>query len=997
MTSGVPWQVRGLHPRTLEAVEEAARRAGMSVDEWLDTAILRSARPEGIMAPGPCSHRNEDQRPEPDRLDRDFDDPPRQSARTFSDDERRDPDTDAAFAEVKLRLEALTRQLDQLANASGGQEEARPRPHDKTPRQIATALSRLDRKLDQLSAEHRPVFPDRRPNLDDRPEAALDYEPPRPATAAPAPALAQVLAEIADRQRTFDGESTRARTELPRAPTQDQGGLEQQLRGINNRIDTLRPCAFDDVITTLRDGLAEINMSVKEAAPRRAIEALETEVHALVQRTGDSNPPADQQIAGLDGTVREMSRKLDGIAATVQAPAGLAQIEGAIVGLRGSLTHVASNEALTLLANGVHTLAAKVEQVAGSDALATLERRVADVAEALQSRHQAGQEAYDLEALVRELSDKLDRLQPTHADRVAIGQLEDRIARLIEKLDTSDARIAHLETIEHGLAELPDVNALQHDVQHTRGSIDAMHGTLGRIVERLVTIESGLHNAKAATSSMPMPADAPAPGISTPPSTRRAINPDLPPDHPIEPGLVRSREAGDNTPADRIAASEAALGVARPAASPKPDGKADFIAAARRAARSANGQPLMRGTQQTPGADRDSAQPESPIRIRMLLIGASVALIVLGMLYLLTGLFGSSHEPATVQSELSSEPAASDSAAMPDGADLAPAPTPALTPPPPTPNDRQSSLLPGNKSLSALVASMFLPPDPDRKKQILTAFRKPDRVADRAATGSVEPPGLAAAPATPIPPEPPARPAGADKLPASIGGDGLRAAAGRGDPNAEFEVAVRFAEGRGVPQDLAAAAEWFERAANQGLPLAQFRLGGLYEKGVGVRKDRDRARQFYLAAAQAGHAKAMHNLAALYAEGIEGKPDYQTAARWFRKAADHGVADSQYNLGILHTRGIGVEASPAQAYKWFALAARGGDREAANKRDDIGARLDPATMLGARTAVETWMPAPQPAAAIQVDAPAGGWDAAPDPTAAKRGAGQDAKASRTTP
>src|SRR5205085_3101628 len=129
---------------------------------------------------------------------------------------------------------------------------------------------------------------------------------------------------------------------------------------------------------------------------------------------------------------------------------------------------------------------------------------------------------------------------------------------------------------------------------------------------------------------------------------------------------------------------------------------------------------------------------------------------------------------------------------------------------------------------------------------------------DRTFTGSVRLPS--AAPASP----PAARSNEADKLPATITGS-LRAAATKGDPAAEFEVAVRLAEGRGVPQNLAAAAEWFERAAQRGLVPAQFRLGGLYEKGMGVKKDLEAARRLYLVAANAGHAKAMHNLAVLYA------------------------------------------------------------------------------------------------------------------------------------
>ncbi len=213
-----------------------------------------------------------------------------------------------------------------------------------------------------------------------------------------------------------------------------------------------------------------------------------------------------------------------------------------------------------------------------------------------------------------------------------------------------------------------------------------------------------------------------------------------------------------------------------------------------------------------------------------------------------------------------------------------------------------------------------------------------------------------------------------DKLPATIGGPALRAAAMAGDPAAAYEIGMRFAAGHGVPQNNEEAAHWLARAAKKGLAPAQFHLGVLHEKGLGVKKDLVAARGLYLAAAEKGNGKAMHNLAVLYAEGIDGPADYRNAAHWFRVAADHGVADSQYNLGILYARGIGVEQNYAESYKWFVLAANQGDKEAAKKRDEVATHLDPQSLAAAKSAVQTWSPQPQPEAANKVAVPVD-WDA----------------------
>lgn len=218
-----------------------------------------------------------------------------------------------------------------------------------------------------------------------------------------------------------------------------------------------------------------------------------------------------------------------------------------------------------------------------------------------------------------------------------------------------------------------------------------------------------------------------------------------------------------------------------------------------------------------------------------------------------------------------------------------------------------------------------------------------------------------------------------DTLPPTIGGPSLRAAAISGDMAAQYEIALRFGEGRGVPRNERQAAYWLDLAAKQGLAPAQFRLGGYYEKGIGVKKDLAAARDLYLAAAAKGNGKAMHNLAVLYADGVNGRPDYHTAAHWFRRAADRGITDSQYNLAILYARGSGEPQNYVEAYKWFALAAKFGDLEAASKRDEIAAQLDEVTLAAADLVVKIWKPEPQPDDAVKVKAPPGGWDAAIQP------------------
>jgi localization factor PodJL len=224
---------------------------------------------------------------------------------------------------------------------------------------------------------------------------------------------------------------------------------------------------------------------------------------------------------------------------------------------------------------------------------------------------------------------------------------------------------------------------------------------------------------------------------------------------------------------------------------------------------------------------------------------------------------------------------------------------------------------------------------------------------------------------------PPSGPSAGELMPAIPPGVSvsLREATAAGQPNAQYELAMRLFEGRGLPKDQSAAARWFERAASLGLAPAQYRLGSMYEKGIGVARDPVAAKRWYLKAAEAGNARAAHNLAVMSAEPGEGAPNYAEAVKWFRRAAELGVRDSQYNLAILYARGLGVEKDLGKSWFWLSLAAQQGDADAATKRDEIAHEMDPAAFASAAEALLRFKAVTPNPVANDVAAPPGGWDA----------------------
>lgn len=149
-----------------------------------------------------------------------------------------------------------------------------------------------------------------------------------------------------------------------------------------------------------------------------------------------------------------------------------------------------------------------------------------------------------------------------------------------------------------------------------------------------------------------------------------------------------------------------------------------------------------------------------------------------------------------------------------------------------------------------------------------------------------------------------------------------RMAAERGHVEAQFLLGLMYRTGRGVSQDLAAAAYWYQQAALAGNAWAQFSLGTMHIRGEGVPRNTHEGIRLYRLAAEQGHREAQYNLGALYYNGDGVARDYVEAEKWFSKAAANGDAASQFALGEMYsTPHTGVRLDRVRAHAWYTLAA----------------------------------------------------------------------------
>jgi hypothetical protein len=141
--------------------------------------------------------------------------------------------------------------------------------------------------------------------------------------------------------------------------------------------------------------------------------------------------------------------------------------------------------------------------------------------------------------------------------------------------------------------------------------------------------------------------------------------------------------------------------------------------------------------------------------------------------------------------------------------------------------------------------------------------------------------------------------------------------AGAADSIAQYEMALRYAEGEGVPQNYRDAMAWFSKAAANGNDKAEWKLGLGYMKGIGVPHDE------------------------------------RKAAVWFKRAANYGNMRAQSALSDLYLNGRGVPRDYVRAYTWATIATglRGNDND---RLRVIGSRMTAVQIKDAHRRISSW-------------------------------------------
>ncbi len=1014
----MPWSVKGIEPEIREAAKVAARKSGMTLGEWLNSAISDQADGPSVIEGTPRPMRA----PHNDSFDRAasrLEDIAQQLAtiarretgaaptayqsdarsqdseqftRILTRVESNERQTVEAFTAVNERLTTLGRQVTHAIKSRDTEESPNIQALEKAVRNIVEHLETSEKRTrDNLKS-----MQDRLADMTQRAQSA-----PNDQVLRQAPAFSQLEDKLVELSRKIEHAENAQ-------PQNLENLLRAELQQLTGRIDTVRDNA---------ETLAAKAQTEAVQASQKELRIIEERILGLLREaqatfSGGSTNPAE--LLRLRTDIESLNKRIDSTNKSPQNDIELENLRQAVAQLASRVSQGHDLKPLAILNTRINEIAKRVEQTQSQvpsvqPQVNELEHRIAELDQRLvQAMQSRGNDAHNraLENKLHEVSERMDKAdkQLSHLSTIekAINQLYDGMeasrsqTTLIAEEAARKAIASHIpQTLAFDITAEPAVKALEQGLHAVREqaklaegrnqeTLEALHETLEHIVGKLSELETaaiGQRMASAvaaeteiATSSLHAetsvaPVEAPQPKFfqepaqhdpaqhaATDPQFR--VEPQFTPD--LSPNLSPVQQAAEAVTnpfgnADAFAEENRAQSSA-PAAD-------DFIAAARRAAQAAqaNSNSGILGSLGVSKVANPANEKKGSFFERLRNKDAET-------------LARTSASQVTPGIQLQTERRAVPRDVVPEG------------------GKRQKLIVMGVVLLMAVSAftykmmsqgkstlfpqvsvetSSVAPASPKKLNDNATPSAtevKPPKAKPDDLESSLNDPTIDNMATASVSSVTPTESIGdivsghtqtkAELPPAGIATDVIRQAAATGDAPAQFLVASRFMNGENVDRDFSKAAYWYGKAASSGLAPAQYRVATLYERGKGVDRDMKAALGWYERAAALGNIRAMHNAAVISAGKEAGPANYAKAFKWFSLAASHGLRDSQFNLAVLMERGLGIQANLDEAYFWYLTAAKQNDPEAIKRAAALESKLPPEAVKTAKMKLENWSPQP---------------------------------------
>jgi len=708
-----------------------------------------------------------------------------------------------------------------------------------------------------------------------------------------------------------------------------QGGPGADIDRVDNRLD--------DIVGRLermeQAGPAAANDTAYSAIAER-LDTISGKIEAIEKQAGRPVPASDGAAprgAGIDtGVLSQLQARLNVLSEQLEQPrdtvttADLDKLREEIGAMRSSVSAPASTEALEQrindLAEAIHRGSTGLDE----GRLEQLGSKVAALAEQLETSSNRTEDMSDVATALARIE---SGLQETRRDVVEIAQKAAREAVGGAPRARSAEYDEAIEGLQGDLKRLLD--AAEGSDERTRNTFDGVQAVLSSLTERLETLErSGGATGRPAGSFL---------------ASKVGRN------------VTEGADARETVDASRERPSERVR-----------DRKADFIAAARRAAHAASEEAAqlkaegpMAAASAEPGEDRNEAR--------------------VGWLKGALQRSRKKQDPAEAASAPEETGKAAEQPAQPAGdpGRVLPGDRPAPEEAQPSGGGRRRALLFAAAAVVLAIGTlqvfkMAMAPEPgdrqvaaatDTSTPQVTAAKMPDaKAADTRAPGATPvkvagmpdkeaptPPGPAASAPKQVSAAKPAagnnEPMAAD--PAENGPASVREAAASPEP-ARPAVQTPSQAAPAAPEPSMAPAGSGEELAfappagvsgsfggDKVQPEAKFEPGkagtaaDTHPAGLVASLPPEAVGPMALrSAAASGNAAAEFLVGVKYTEGDGVPSDLAEAAKWYQKAADQGLAPAQYRLASLYEKGRGVEKDLQKARAWYLKAAEAGNAKA---------------------------------------------------------------------
>ncbi|KUL96892.1 hypothetical protein DK26_02580 [Bosea sp. WAO] len=541
MATSLPWSVKGVDPRTRDAAKAAARRAGMTLGEWLDNKIRDEA--ESDAAPPPQTEQLDiaalserlarlsqgemqtasTPTPAPTPIPKAAPELSRERIDAFI--------TQAAMAERLTRdtgtktagaLDSIAKWIEKTESRLSMGERATAERQERATNVIADAIKTMGERIAEIErktaeASRKAAAPTPPPAAQNRPFLSRD-------------GLAAAVSDIRSRQRTLDGE--------PDAPvTHERGihdrgnaaqtlaGLREDLRNLSARIAPAQPVVSPAVrIEEQRAAFQPLERAIGDLGSR--LERLDgrdrldpvlkplARIEAEIARISDNR--SQDGLSRFELEIAHLAAKVDALVARGGDRAAIAPVLREIAELRDLMAAGSDGRRLDDLSQQLSSLSSEIGRLRDAQPdgreLRNLSLAIEDVRDSLlsdRSRERSGDNA-PLLALSRQVESLAQKIETLPSMKASV--IDSQVNQLIARLDELDAMgrpasnelSGRIEALVIRLESLADrsANPLDERIDVLQQQLETIARQGPSNVEKQIEALAGRIDALAASSNL---------------------------------------------------------------------------------------------------------------------------------------------------------------------------------------------------------------------------------------------------------------------------------------------------------------------------------------------------------------------------------------------------------------------------------------------------------------------------------------------------------------